>query len=158
MSKRAYLILLIAIVVVAAAAGIWAYQKRDKTESKSFVGGIEKVEGSTVTLNGFYEVPAAPEKETPDNRVNVDIIITPDTKLTKTLLHYPTPAELEKTGGAYKPSELRQEQVQGSMEDLKSGTVDGFFAYSEKNIYGKKAFEASEIKYMWTVYPAELQQ
>lgn len=150
--NREKIITVVLLVIILIGFGYW-FSTRERLKSREFVGVIVSTLDNKVTLNGFYRVPDQPGKEMVDQKIDVRIVVGPKTKLVKTLLYYPTAAELEKTGGAYNPADLKKEIVEGTIEDLKSGKVDGFSALSEKNVYGKGEFEASEIQYIWTIRP-----
>lgn len=148
-------IISIAIIVLLAAGVFYWASSRERIVSKSFVGQIKSATDGKFVLNGFYQIPDDPSKEKVDDRMNVEVLVGSNTKYTKTLLYYPTREDLAASGGMYRPEDLRKEIVSGSVEDLRTGQVDGFYAHSERNVYGKKQFMASEILYIWTVYPEE---
>ncbi|MEK7138614.1 MAG: hypothetical protein AAB799_00340 [Patescibacteria group bacterium] len=129
---------------------VWWWVNR--VSANEFVGKIQKVESNQMTLSGVYVVKDRPDLSNPSNSKTVSVIIDPNTKLIKEMLFLPTAQEVEKTGGFFKPDELKRETVAGSLEDFKTSQVS-VRVLGVGNIYGKKSFTALEIRYIEPVYP-----
>ena len=146
---------LVIIVVIIVAAGIvfgfWQYQKT-RAEAKEFVGKVVKVESNTVTVEGVYIVLGRPDLSGPDKAKTVTVLLDAQTRLIKELLYLPSAEEVKDTGGRYNPSELKREEMAGSLDDLKDEGVS-VRVIAAKNIYGRSSFFAKEIRYIEPVFP-----
>lgn len=126
---------------------------RPKIESSQFVGQISDVTDKSMKVNGFYKFPENPELEKYDHPMDVTVKVDRNTNFKKTVLHYPSPEELKVSGGRYEVDKLRQEVVEGTIEDLKNGNVDGVYAHSNGNVYERDEFTASVIEYRIMLRP-----
>lgn len=118
----------------------------DKVKVNEFVGTIMEIDGNILKLSGYFETPSG------DGQLKqVEVIIDSKTEFLKTIVHMPTVADLEKTGGFYTLSDLQKEEVMGSLEDLRNAKIM-VSAISEKNIYNKSKFKAKKISYLERVY------
>ncbi|MBI4120362.1 MAG: hypothetical protein HY454_02750, partial [Parcubacteria group bacterium] len=129
---------------------VWWWATR--VSANEFVGKVQKVEGSQLTLEGVYLVKDRPDLMNPSNSKTVMVAITGDTKILKEALHLPTLDEVQKTGGRYDPSKLKRDVVVGAVGDFKIGETS-VTVNAGKNIYGKKSFTALEVRYIEPVYP-----
>ncbi len=150
MGKRHKRLSLTIIILALVGAGfwIWSFNRGPSVKSYEFVGVIKNMDGQSLTLKGqFIDNGNSVSKDT-----EVVVVVTADTKITKSSIHLPTAEEVRKTDGRYDPSKLKREMVAGSLSDLKNfdSTVD---IKSSSDIYNKSRFEASEIIYTIPVYP-----
>ena len=129
---------------------VWWWVTR--VSANEFVGKVAKAEGNTLTMEGVFVVKDRPDLSNPSNSKTVSVIIDLNTKLAKEILFLPTAQEVEKTGGFFKPDELKRETVVGSVDDFKAGEIS-IRVLGAGNIYGKNSFTALEIKYIEPVYP-----
>jgi len=146
-------IIVTAAALLVLAAAFWFSWLAKQPKSYELAGRIERIEGNSIFLNGVYQVPDRPDLTVPENAKEVEVVVTAATRFVKTVLYLPSAAELEKTGGMYRPDDLRREEVAGAFDDIKNGGVDGIFAAAGKNVYGKSKFEASEVRYISAVAP-----
>ncbi len=77
----------------------------------------------------------------------MEVRVTSQTKIIKTVRQRPSPEELKKTNGMYRPEDIPSEDLPGSLDELKAGVVSGLVVDSANNIYGKNSFDASEVRY-----------
>ncbi len=149
------LLMVLAVLILAGLIG-WYFWRVPRPQSFQIAGPIERAEGNSIFVNAVFMAQGDPSKIlNPEARQEVEVVVTPQTKIVKTALHMPTREELQKSNGYYDPSKLQQEKGPGSLQDLTSGSVDGIFARSDQNIYGQSKFEAAEIDYILAVYPTE---
>ncbi len=152
--KRKILIIITALIVLV--GGFWLYSwYKAQPVAHEFIGKINKIEGGVLFVTGVLTVEEHPELSGPDKMQDVEIVISSDVKYVKTLLYLPTAQELEKTNGAYRPSDLKKDIVDGNADDLiklrDSGM--GLSFVSDNNIYGKKRFAVQKVDYIEPVYP-----
>ncbi|OGE81595.1 MAG: hypothetical protein A3H72_03000 [Candidatus Doudnabacteria bacterium RIFCSPLOWO2_02_FULL_48_8] len=141
----------IVILLIVVATWFW-WQGQAAVKAYEFAGRIEKVEGPVIFTKGVYENAQNPKGLTLAEE-DKQIVVGEDTKLIKITQFMPTAAELEQSGGQYRPQDLRSEQSAGSLDDLAQGLTDGVFAKSDRNIYGQSKFVATEITYYVREYP-----
>lgn len=123
------------------------------TKSTQFIGEVSNVDGNIVTVKGFYRIDGKPELEKINEKIDVQIKITNSTEFKKTIMQYPTPEELEASGGMFEPGKLRQEVVQGSLDDLRSTRGQGVYVHSASNVYERSGFTASVVEYNVMNFP-----
>lgn len=143
---------LLAIVVVGLTGLVFSNYFQNRVYSNEFVGKVKQADGNILTMEGVYVVKDRPDLSNPSNFETVSVVVDQNTKLTKERLFLPTAQEVEKTGGFFKPDELKRKVVVGSTDDFKTGQVS-VRVLGSGNIYGKKSFAATEIIYIEPVYP-----
>jgi len=149
------------ILGVLVGAGVWIWWSNyrpginlgSKIESYEFAGQIVNINGNNITLKGAFVM--ANQNDLAKNEIReVTVLVSDDTKITKTLLYIPTAAELEKTGGLFYPDKLKKDYQDVNLETLKSeGASSGLIVKSTTNIYDKSSFSVSEISYTEPVFP-----
>src|SRR3989344_7762563 len=134
------------IVIIAAAVlygGFWIYSwYKAQPVAHEFIGRIQKIENGTLFVSGIYQVQDRPDLSGPDTQTDVKIAVSSKTEFIKELVYLPSLKELEKTGGMYKPSELKREKtvgVAGDLPELQSSNT-GIRFVSKRNIYKKSVF------------------
>ena len=141
------------IILLAIALGIyWIQSYQHRPQAMEFAGRTDHVDGNNIYTRGVYVNPKNVETDKP---IEADMVISVDqnTKYIKVTQFLPTAAELEASGGMYEPAKLKSEEGEGSLQDIADEVTDGIFAKSDRNIYGKAGFTASEIKYYVRVQP-----
>jgi len=123
---------------------------REKVQAEEFAGKIIKTEGDLIFMTGDF-VPENRQNAPPIEERDVQIVITPETKITKVLLYLPGLEDVG-SGGRYDPAALKRETVGGSKDDLVADRSN-VLVKSGKNIFGRKKFEAVSIEYLEPVYP-----
>ncbi len=149
-------------------AGLVAYYKySDKfpgmiggIESREFQGAIQKVEANKIYLKGSYIVSDSEKAKIKDQEIvnklyDVAVEVTPETKFVKTIWYMLSMKELEKTGGAWNPDDLKKDIQEGSFEDLKNVQGLALKVTTAENIFGEKDFKAITASYVVSVYPQE---
>lgn len=151
-----------AVIVVAVAAVVlgflmYRYYTIPRAVSSQFNGAVLALntQKNYFEAQGFFVVPDAvrPEEVTQDKKVKV--FVSRETKIIKTLLYLPSSKELEKTGGRFRPDDLRRETVDARLEDLVVlvGTGQRVLITASKNVYNKSSFTATKIEYIEPIYP-----
>lgn len=121
-------------------------QFTNKIKASEFIGTVVGIDGNILKLSGYFETPSG------DGQLKqVEVIVDSKTEFLKTIVHMPTVADLEKTGGFYTFNDLQKEEVMGSLDDLKNSKIM-VSAISEKNIYNKSKFKAKKLSYLERVY------
>lgn len=147
----------VAVIVVAAVlvwAGVWYF---NKPASHLFEGQLIKiVSAGELELLGTHIVDGDADSSDFLNPKTVRVKITPETRLTKVTLYFPSREELKASGGIWSPSGLRQEEESGSAADFENKSGLPIAVTTLKNVFNAKTFEASEIKYTIHFYPEEL--
>lgn len=151
MNKK-FLLLTITVAILVGGFLLW---RRSGVVSHEFVGRVQKVENNQIILKGYFviknnssELVSAPKTE------DISVLVTGDTKFTKTLIYLPTTDELKKTDGKYDPKNLKKEETSGSLDDIVNGVENmSITVKNNKNIYNKRSFVAQEILYTEPVFP-----
>lgn len=136
--------------------GFWVYSwYKAQPVAYEFIGRIQKIENGVLFANGTYTVQGRPDLSGPDTMTDVKITVSPKTKFIKELVYLPSLKELEKTGGMYKPSELKREKTDGGADDLPElqSSNTGIKFVSNKNIYKRGAFKVISLEYIEPIYP-----
>lgn len=144
MNKK--IVISILVLIVIAALGFLWYSQQPKVKAYEFAGRVEKVEGNVIYTRGVFQNVQNPKGQEL-SEAGMQIVVDDKTTLKKIIQYLPNAEELKKTGGLYRPEELRKEESVGSMDDLTNGLTDGVFAKSDRNIFGKTKFVATEITY-----------
>ena len=154
MKKKKLLLILVAAAVLYGSFWIYSWYKAQPV-AYEFIGRIQKMENGTLFVNGTYQVPGRPDLSGPDTLTDVKITVSSKTEFIKELIYLPSLKELEKTGGMYKPSELRREKTAGAAGDLPElqSSNTGVKFISKRNIYKKNAFKADSLEYIEPIYP-----
>lgn len=161
--KKIQLIFLVVLLLVIL-GGIFIWQQKsgkintppeEELKAYEFAGRIQSIEGSVIHTIGLFQIPGREDLSGPTYEKNMDIIVGSQTKLIKTVLQMPTDEELKKSNGYFDSNKLPKREVQGSLEELKEGIVDGVFAKSDSDIYKITSFTATEIKYFVPEYPQD---
>src|SRR3990167_3950170 len=134
MKKKLLLILVAAAVLY---GGFWIYSwYKAQPVAHEFIGRIQKMENGTLFVSGIYQVQDRLDLSGPDTLTDVRITVSSKTEFIKELIYLPSLKELEKTGGMYKPSELKREKtvgVAGDLPELQSSNT-GIRFVSKRNI------------------------
>lgn len=150
--KRLFLVLFFVAVIIVA-AGYYLFLR--ETKNSYFLGAvIEKIEGNMLYVTGtygFYEKGSSPDNLLFTEPIkDIIIIVDSDTKFSKAMVKLPN---LGEGPDIYDPKDLPREIISGSLSDLSGGREIN--VRSEKNIYGKLKFTASEILYSELIFPNE---
>lgn len=142
MNKKTAFILIVSLLI--AAGGVLWWQNKPKVKAYEFAGQVKAVSDSTLNVRGGYQVAGHPEFLDLKNAKEVLVTIGSDTKLIKTITYLPASG---KAGESFNYNKLRSQSTAGSVDDLKSIPGISIVIKSNKDIYGKSTFLASEIKY-----------
>lgn len=145
-------LILAALLIVGIWGGIYWDYKRPK--AYAFTGKIEKVEGSSVLAAGFYVGEQGPYRASSGSEDRAEILVTPETKIIKTVWMMPSNADLEKTGGRWDPNKLKKENKEVSIEDLRDEEGIPILVKTERDIFRKAKFQAQVIQFLKQEYPA----
>lgn len=152
--KRKLLLILLAAALLY--GGFWVYSwYKAQPVAYEFIGRIQKMENGVLFANGTYTVQGRPDLSGPDTMTDVRITLAKNAKFIKEFVYLPTLKELEKTGGMYRPSELKREKTDGAADDLAElqSFNTGIKFVSNKNIYKRGAFKVISLEYIEPVYP-----
>lgn len=160
MKSRAIKASLLLLTILIVGILIWVNKSGKLFDSQSltsqeFTGTLESYEGNILVAGGIYTLETANEAEVQEIK-KVEIIVGPNTKITRTLLTLPTAEELKKTNGYFESDKLKKVESQVDLATLQKDT-DGFgmgiFAKSDRNIFGASSFTATEINYRVVTRP-----
>ena len=140
-----------AALILSGAYYIGGYTFGDHIDAREFGGRILSFEGDTIELVGMYifDNPAQTQDVHQGVEAHVKANISNQTTWTKIRIYLPTQEEADrlKAGkGYYGPEDLRQEEVVGSIEDVRARKPD-IRVRGDKNIFGKESFTAREVIY-----------
>lgn len=148
MDKKKFLI--IALIIFFAAFLVWNWRFQDRVQAKEFVGHVQEVQGNSIMAQGVFILLTRPENSDYKNNKKAEILVTPETKFTKTIWYMPKPV----TGASFDPDKIRKEEVPGVLSELTQNVVGmPIRVLSSKNIFNKAKFTASEVQYLKQVYP-----
>lgn len=122
-----------------------------------FNGTFQSYKDNVFTVRGVYALDV-PEDTASQSFKIVQITITPETKITKTLLTLPTQAELAKTNGRFETDSLARSDSVVDLATLQKDTDGlgmGIFATASENILNKDSFTATKINYRVVQYPSQ---
>ena len=149
MQKRDWIIFGVAILIF---AGGYFFLGSRHAFSNQFSGVVDHIEGNIIFAKGSFLVNGAISGRQPLG-TEAQIVVTPQTKFVATIVHAPSTAELQKTGGRWDLANIQNETADGSLEDLQSGGVSTFLAEANGNVYGATMFNAVVIRYTIIRYP-----
>lgn len=149
-ADRNLLISVVVFVVLLAIILFIQFFGGERIEAREFAGRITKAESDSIFMAGNFVLEGNQADSQREEKM-IEVIITPGTKIIKTLVYLP---RLEQVGpdGEYDPSTLKRETADGSKDDLTEGR-SSVLVKSDKNIFNKKKFEAASIEYIEPVYP-----
>lgn len=148
MSIRPKFLIIVLVVLVLIGFLIMYFVKGSSVKAYEFLGQIDRVEGNNIYMHGNYLGPNHPEFSKPENAVDVKVIANSSTDLVKIVIYKPVSSKNDRFRD---PKNLKKETMIGSIEDLASGKVVDATIITDKNIYGKTKFSASNISYYWLV-------
>lgn len=156
--KSKIIIFLVFLVVIVLIAGFVLYRNKiifsnqKQQISHEFDGSFKSVANNIMTASGsFLSTDGVTRSDTQDN---VQILISPQTRITKTSFAMPTAEELKKNNGMFEPEKLPKTTTVVSVDDLKNDADMGYGigievkSAGDKNIIGLKSFSATEINYI----------
>jgi hypothetical protein len=153
-------IILIAALVILLGASFWFMLTQERVKAYEFVGDVEKIEGSEILMEGLFVVEGRPDLASDKNRNQATVVLNQDTKYMKEVIMLPKPSDLESPDATFKVDDLKKETIQVTLEQLRQDLElepVGVRVKSDKNIYGKRKFQASEIFYKAAVLPLDQQ-
>lgn len=129
---------------------LFFYTTYFSVDSREFAGTLKGVGIDSISVSGSFSSIENPEVAKIPR--NVTIQADSRTKIIKGVVYLPTVEELKKTGGTFNGKDLKREEVTGNFESLKADFYNkkspiNIFVKTSRNVYGKKTFTASEIKY-----------
>jgi hypothetical protein len=147
--KKLGVILIFAIVIVLIIVfyqgGFFNLKNQGKTEvsANEFSGTVQSVSDKSIIVKGLY-ISNDESVGTPEELVEVEVLIDPNTSITRETFEIPNTSE------AFYPDELPKKQSQVSLNQLSldfETSVLGIKIRTTDNIFNKKQFTASEITY-----------
>ncbi|MFH0890869.1 MAG: hypothetical protein V1856_02460 [Candidatus Liptonbacteria bacterium] len=145
--KRVDWLIAIAIAAVIVGGGLSWYWLRPLPVYDFAVNEILAYKENSIDVIMTYQSELKPELADPVNQVRAEIVIGPATKITKVVRRRPSPEELGKTGGMYRPDDLPTQTFPSTLVEMFESGVTGFSGRSDASIYPKTLFTASEINY-----------
>ena len=148
-NKKALWAIIILLLLVS--VGYFYYDRyHNRYVSKQFDGRIVKFENDTLLLDGQYVMggnDALPPSASLLNRVSVKF--PAGTEFIKTVVHMPVPL------GSFYTNDLKKDVTKVGLDQFKNDISDRYITItvkSEKNIYNRPEFEASEVSYSISQY------
>lgn len=159
-STKILKILIIFIVIIVVSVLVWMVQTRKIMNSSSvsyeFTGTLQEYKDNVLTVRGVFTL-AEQNNSDVQKPIDVQIIVEPSTKITRTILTLPTQEELAKTDGRFETDKLTRTDSEADFATLQkdiSGEFGvGIFVKSNKNIAGKAVFTADELNYRAVIRP-----
>lgn len=154
MFKRRAVVISLIILLGAAGIGGYLYWRQYLSATiTEFTGTITARQPKELVVDGFYTALDHPELQNLEQKKEVRVRIAPETTITKTVIHLPTIAQIEASGGYYKLEDQPRDTLPGSLDEI--GLNDVIIVHTTGNIFHRTSFTATEIEYLVHMYPEE---
>lgn len=160
MKRRIFIIIGVTLIVGAGIFLTYWYFKASAIQTKEFAGNLQSIKGDSIFVKGepfLTDTKIAQSIGIGSSSMStVEIIITADTKITRTTFHIPTADELKKTNGMFEPDKLPREQSAVGLDTLENDFKTTYYtigvrAVSAINVIGQQKFTAKQIEYIFPV-------
>ena len=140
--------------------GVFVFYKYNlsKPQVNSFIGQIDRVDESSIYMNGFYVFPdlQSPEAIGQTKQSLVTVKITSKTKFKRIELTRPSREELAKNNWSYRLEDLKRNESEVGFDALRQEFEElgvRVKVISSKNIYMKNKFTADYVEYSFVSLP-----
>ena len=142
------------LVMIIVGLGIYAGLRYVALSTSEIKGNLTRVEGSSLFVSAKYWNTKSNTALT-NTFTPIEVVITSETRITRSGFLLPTEEELKKTGGAFYPEKLPKEVTVVDLETLKKDLSISTISLAVKaghNISGSKKFEAAEVTYTAPIF------
>jgi len=119
-----------------------------KIVTSEFIGNLVEVGDNHLVLDGIYVVDKT-VLETPQDIIEVEVILTQTTKITRIAISIPNTRDI------FKVADLPREESEATLDFLRedsAGNIIGVEVISNQNIFNRTQFEAVEIIYRVPIF------